>query len=91
VHNGRDLGRVSGRADPTSSPAACRPRSDSAGVDGKIRSAPDPDDDCFLECALAAEAEYIVTGNVRHFPKDYEAIAIVTPRQLLQRVVVDKP
>ena len=51
----------------------------------------DPDDDCFLECALAAEAAYIVTGNARHFPKDYEAIAVVTPRQLLQRLIADQP
>jgi putative PIN family toxin of toxin-antitoxin system len=57
----------------------------------KLSLCSDPDDDCFLECALAAEAEYIVTGNARHFPKDYEAVAIVTPRQFLQRVVVDKP
>jgi|HubBroStandDraft_1064217.scaffolds.fasta_scaffold20587_5 putative PIN family toxin of toxin-antitoxin system len=47
----------------------------------------DPDDNCFLECALAAEAAYIVTGNARHFPKDCGSIAIVTPRQLLQRLI----
>jgi predicted nucleic acid-binding protein len=51
----------------------------------------DPDGDRFLECALAAEAAYIVTGNARHFPKDYEAIAVVTPRQLLQRLIADQP
>src|SRR5205814_8970880 len=27
----------------------------------------DPDDDRFLECALAAKAAYLVTGNIRHF------------------------
>lgn len=46
----------------------------------KLSLCSDPDDDCFLECALAAEAAYIVTGNTRHFPKDYGAIAIVTPK-----------
>ena len=57
----------------------------------KLSLCSDPDDDCFLECALAAEAAYLVTGNVRHFPKDYAAIAIVTPRQLLQRLIADQP
>lgn len=47
----------------------------------------DPDDDCFLECALAAEAAYLVTGNIRHYPKDYEPVAIVTPRLLLTRLI----
>jgi uncharacterized protein len=27
---------------------------------------PDPDDEMFLECALAAEAEFIVSGDQRH-------------------------
>ena len=47
----------------------------------------DPDDDRFLECALAAEAAYLVTGNLRHFPKDYARIPIVTPRELLTRLI----
>ena len=47
----------------------------------------DPDDDRFLECALAANAAYLVTGNVRHFPKDYKPIQIVAPRQLLNRLI----
>lgn len=29
---------------------------------------PDPDDHAFLEVALAAEADCLVTGNLRHFP-----------------------
>ena len=28
-----------------------------------IRSCSDPDDDIFLECAAAADADYLVTGN----------------------------
>ena len=28
----------------------------------------DEDDNRFLECAVAAEANYLVTGNLRHFP-----------------------
>ena len=42
---------------------------------------PDPDDQPFLEVALAAEADYLVTGNQRHFPADLcRGIAVVTPR-----------
>ncbi len=41
----------------------------------------DPGDDKFLECALAAKANYLVTGNTRHFPSSaYKGIQIVSPR-----------
>src|SRR5450759_5228461 len=33
-----------------------------------IRACSDPDDDVFLGCAHAAEANYLVTGNLKHFP-----------------------
>lgn len=46
----------------------------------------DPDDNRFLECAVAAHALYLVTGNLRHYPKNFEPVAIVTPRQLLERL-----
>jgi putative PIN family toxin of toxin-antitoxin system len=48
-----------------------------------IRACPDPDDNIFLECAVAARASYLVTGNQRHFPGSWEQILVVTPRQLL--------
>jgi putative PIN family toxin of toxin-antitoxin system len=56
----------------------------------KLSLCSDPDDDRFLECALAAEARYLVTGNLRHFPKDYKPVSIVTPRQLLSRLIADQ-
>jgi putative PIN family toxin of toxin-antitoxin system len=43
----------------------------------------DPDDNIFLECALEARADYVVTGNVRHFPSHFQDIRIVKPRQFL--------
>jgi putative PIN family toxin of toxin-antitoxin system len=55
----------------------------------KLSICSDPDDDRFLECALAADAAYLVTGNVRHFPRNYEPVAIVTPRQILDRLISD--
>ena len=33
-----------------------------------LKVATDPDDKIFLECAAAADAEYLVTGNLAHFP-----------------------
>ena len=48
----------------------------------------DPDDDRFLECAVEANAQYLVTGNMRHFPKEHPfTVAIVTPRALLQHLL----
>lgn len=44
----------------------------------------DPDDDIFIECAAAAEADYLVTGNTRHFPSAWEQTKIVTPRHFLE-------
>ncbi len=35
---------------------------------GPTEAAPDPDDNRFLECAEGAEAQWLVTGNARHFP-----------------------
>jgi uncharacterized protein len=40
-------------------------------------------DNRFLECAVEAEASYLVTGNARHFPRRYEDVEVVTPRTLL--------
>ncbi|MFO7890877.1 MAG: putative toxin-antitoxin system toxin component, PIN family [bacterium] len=33
-------------------------------------SLPDPDDNMFLEVALASNADGIITGNVKHFPQE---------------------
>jgi uncharacterized protein len=51
---------------------------------GPVRACSDPDDDIFLECAQAAQADYIVTGNLRHFPETWEGARIVPPRRLLE-------
>ena len=40
-------------------------------------------DNRFLECAEAAEADYLVTGNTRHFPRSYQNTQIVSGRRLL--------
>jgi putative PIN family toxin of toxin-antitoxin system len=43
-------------------------------------------DNRFYECAEAARADYIVTGNSRHFSKPYQNTKIITGRQLLENL-----
>jgi len=52
----------------------------------RIRACSDPDDDIFLECAQAASAHYVITGNVKHFPASWGNTKIVTARQFLDEV-----
>jgi putative PIN family toxin of toxin-antitoxin system len=46
----------------------------------------DPDDNIFLECADAARADYLVTGNQRHFPKFWKKTKIIHSREFLDIV-----
>jgi putative PIN family toxin of toxin-antitoxin system len=43
----------------------------------------DPADNIFLECADAARADYLVTGNQKHFPKFWKNTKVVTSRELV--------
>jgi len=43
----------------------------------------DPDDNIFLECADAAGADYLVTGNPRHFPRFWKKTKVVTSREFV--------
>jgi uncharacterized protein len=49
----------------------------------RVAAASDPDDNQFLECAEAAQAHYLVTGNIRHFHKVWKETRIVTPREFI--------
>ena len=45
---------------------------------------PDTDDEPFLEVAIAARAEFLVTGNGDHFPPDRRAgVRVVSPREFI--------
>jgi len=46
----------------------------------------DPDDNRIYECADAALADYIVTGNTKHFKKPYKATKIISARQLVELI-----
>jgi uncharacterized protein len=48
-----------------------------------LQITPDPDDNIFLECADAARADYLVTGNPRHFPKFWKKTKVITSREFL--------
>ena len=49
-----------------------------------LSEASDPSDNRFLECAEAGEADYLVTGNRRHFPKRWGRTQVVNARGLLE-------
>jgi putative PIN family toxin of toxin-antitoxin system len=48
-----------------------------------LQIAKDPDDDKFLECADAARADYLVTGNLLHFPKFWKMTKVIATREFL--------
>jgi putative PIN family toxin of toxin-antitoxin system len=43
----------------------------------------DPADNIFLECADAAHADYLITGNQRHFPKFWKKTKIINSREFI--------
>jgi putative PIN family toxin of toxin-antitoxin system len=43
----------------------------------------DPDDNMFLECAEEATANYLVTGNKKHFPAKWKQIKVVSGREMM--------
>lgn len=54
-----------------------------------ISVCPDPDDNCFLECAVAGSADAMVTGNKRHFPpRVFLGITILNASEFLARFAV---
>jgi putative PIN family toxin of toxin-antitoxin system len=55
----------------------------------QLHAAIDPDDNIFLECAEEARAQYLVTGNKRHFPETWRNTRIVNARELLTEILGD--
>lgn len=47
-----------------------------------LRVLKDPDDNKFLECALSGRAQWLATGNIRHFSfREFQGIKVVSPRE----------
>ncbi len=52
---------------------------------------PDDGDRPFAEAAIAGAAQFLVTGNVKHFPaRVYGTAHVVTPREFLRRLDLGK-
>jgi putative PIN family toxin of toxin-antitoxin system len=49
----------------------------------QLAVAGDPDDNMFLECADAAGADYLITGNQKHFPAFWKKTKIITSREFI--------
>jgi putative PIN family toxin of toxin-antitoxin system len=50
----------------------------------RIEAASDPDDNMFLECADAARADYLITGNRRHFPVFWKSTKVIGVREFIE-------
>jgi len=48
---------------------------------------PDEPDNRFLECAEAIGADFLITGNKRHFPSVWKGTKIANAREFLEQVV----
>jgi uncharacterized protein len=46
-------------------------------------AATDPDDNRLLECAAGAQAHWLITGNLRHFPATWQGTRIGNARQFV--------
>jgi putative PIN family toxin of toxin-antitoxin system len=52
-----------------------------------LSAASDEDDNRFLECAAAARADYVITGNLRHYPPECGTTKVVNARGFVERAV----
>lgn len=49
-----------------------------------IGQLPDRDDESFLEVALSGKVEYLVTGNLRHYPRKIrQGVSVKSPTEFL--------
>jgi uncharacterized protein len=46
----------------------------------------DPDDNIFVECADAAGADYLITGNQKDFPRLWKKTKIISPREFITMI-----
>jgi putative PIN family toxin of toxin-antitoxin system len=56
----------------------------------KAYACSDPDDNMFLECAEAAHADYLVTGNQRHFPDQWKKTRVIGVRGFIEIIVQEE-
>jgi putative PIN family toxin of toxin-antitoxin system len=46
----------------------------------------DPDDNIFVECADEVSADYLITGNQKHFPRFWKKTKVITSREFVSLV-----
>jgi putative PIN family toxin of toxin-antitoxin system len=51
-----------------------------------LKVSPDESDNRFYECAEAAKASFLITGNTRHFPESHKTTRIVSPREFIDLI-----
>ena len=51
-----------------------------------IAKSPDESDNRFLECAEAGRADYLVTGNAKHFPAKWGQTRVVRAEALIENI-----
>ena len=49
----------------------------------RLEVTPDPGDNIFLECADAARADYLISGNLQHFPRFWKNTKVVSSHELI--------
>lgn len=70
--------------------AMLREKGEFVAPQGSAPVLPDPDDAKFLHCAEAARAEYLVTGNKRHFPQAAcGTVRVVSAGELLDHIALE--
>lgn len=63
-----------------------RKRGHAVAPSRRIEITSDPDDNLFIECADGARADFLVTGNRRHFPAYWKSTKTVSPREFVTLV-----
>jgi putative PIN family toxin of toxin-antitoxin system len=54
-------------------------------VPARVNELPDADDTMFLAAAVGGAADYVVTGNVKHYPTGLrEGVKVVTPAEFVR-------
>ena len=59
-------------------------------TDRATGATPDPDDEMILECAVAAEADFIVTGDKKHLLplREFQGVQIISAVEFMKRLAV---
>ncbi len=67
-------------------PAVIGKTSELINVGNTLTISSDESDNRFYECAAAAKAHFLITGNTKHFPMHHKFTQVVTPRESIERL-----